>query len=185
MNGFIKLHRSMLDWEWYKDANTARVFLHLLLVANWQDGKWHGVEVKRGQRLTSYASLAKETRISVQSVRTALSHLISTGEITCEPTNKYTLITIANYEKYQGEDADTNTQSNAQNNEKLTSNQQATNTQLTTNKERNKARKRESNNYISIITGNAEKTPAYKWDDFQETGYVPTLGELRSRLLQN
>ena len=40
-NGWIKLHRNLLDWEWYSDIKVCRVFLHLLLTANFKDGNWN------------------------------------------------------------------------------------------------------------------------------------------------
>jgi hypothetical protein len=32
-SGFVRIYRSLLNWEWYDDANTMRVFLHLILTA--------------------------------------------------------------------------------------------------------------------------------------------------------
>jgi DnaD/phage-associated family protein len=126
-NGHIKLHRSLLNWEWYSDLNTRVLFIHLLLVANWRPERWQGVMVERGQRATSYASLANETGLSVQNVRTSLKRLISTGTITCAPYHKFTVISIKNYEKYQN------------GNRQPTGGQQAVNTPLTTNEEGTKA----------------------------------------------
>ena len=37
--GFINLHRKILDWEWYDDINVFRVFTHLLLTVNWTPAK--------------------------------------------------------------------------------------------------------------------------------------------------
>ena len=31
MSGWIKLHRSTTEWEWYSDHNTTRLFIHLLI----------------------------------------------------------------------------------------------------------------------------------------------------------
>ena len=101
-NTFVKLYRSLLNWEWYTDVNTTKLFLHLLLVANRFPSEWRGIKVNQGQRLTSLSKLAKETGLSVQQTRTAISHLKLTGEITSESTNGYTLITVENYTKYQG-----------------------------------------------------------------------------------
>ena len=42
MEGWIKLHRQILDWEWYDDINVKVLFLHLLLTANYEDKKWQG-----------------------------------------------------------------------------------------------------------------------------------------------
>lgn len=100
--GFIKLHRSMLDWGWYRDGSTARVFLHLLLTANWEASDYLGRRVERGQAVFGLQSLGKQTNLSIQQVRTALKHLQSTNEITLETTNQYSMATVANFGKYQG-----------------------------------------------------------------------------------
>lgn len=118
-DGFVKLHRSLLKWEWYDDANTARLFIHLILTANYEDRKWRGVDVKRGQRVISREKLAKELKLSVQSVRTSLNRLISTNEITSESTSRFTIITVKNYDYYQ--------QNNQQDNKQVTSIQQTAN----------------------------------------------------------
>lgn len=39
-NGYIKLYRSLLDWEWYDDTVTKCLFLHLLLTVNAYDEDW-------------------------------------------------------------------------------------------------------------------------------------------------
>lgn len=100
-SGYVRIFRSFLNWEWYDDANTMRVFLHLILTANWEPKEWHGKEIQRGQRVTSYASLSSELKISVKSVRTAINHLKRTGEVAILTTHEYSIITIKNYEMYQ------------------------------------------------------------------------------------
>ena len=65
-DAFIKLYKKMLDWEWYDDPNTCRVFLHCLLKANWKSGSWHGINYEPGQFITSLPSLAAETKLSVR-----------------------------------------------------------------------------------------------------------------------
>lgn len=100
-SGFISLHRSMLNWDWYDDIKTKTLFIHLLLTVNHIDGTWHGMKIYRGSRITSYQNLAKETGLTVREVRTALNKLKSTGELTCKSTHKYTLINVVNYSKFQ------------------------------------------------------------------------------------
>lgn len=99
--GFVKLHRSILSWEWYDSPDTMRLFLHLLLTVNYEPKKWRGTVIDRGQRVCSLATLAKETRLSVRTVRTCLERLISTNELTRQANPQYTVITINNYAKYQ------------------------------------------------------------------------------------
>ena len=101
MEGWIKLHRKMINWEWYNDINVKVVFLHLLLTANHEDKKWQGIEIKRGQKITSLSHLAEETKLSVKQIRNVLNKLKSTGKITSKGTNKYTIITIVKYNDYQ------------------------------------------------------------------------------------
>ena len=100
-DGYIKLHRSITEWEWYDDIPTKVLFLHLLITANWKTKKWRGITIKRGQILTSISQLAKQTQLSVQQVRTSLSKLELTSEVTKSTTSTYTIITIKNYGMYQ------------------------------------------------------------------------------------
>lgn len=145
-DGYVYIHRKIVDWEWYDDINTRALFLHLIFVANWKDRKWRGVSIKRGQRLTSYSKLADETNLSIQQTRTALDNLQSTGEITRESTSQYTIITVKNYDMYQ--------QDNKQDNKQITNEQQTSNTRVTTNNKE----KKDKNIDIDISRG---KTPEY------------------------
>lgn len=145
MEGFIKLYRSLLDWEWYVDTNTRLVFIHLLLNANWEESKYKGYDVPKGGLVVGLNSLSESIGISVQSVRTALNHLKSTGEITIKSTNKFSIITIANWEKYQGFSEEVTSKPTGE----ITNNQQTTNKQLTTEEEYNNIRIKEDNNIIA------------------------------------
>ena len=142
---WVKLHTKFLNWEWYKDSNTKAVFIHCLLKANWKDGKFEGYDIPRGSFVTSYKTLSEElssknSKVSVQSIRTALNHLVSTHELTIKTTNKFTVITVNNYNLYQDNNKLTNNQ--------LTINQQTTNNQLTTIEEYKNNRITDINNNI-------------------------------------
>lgn len=143
--GFIKIYRSLLEWEWYQDTNTKTVFIHLLLTANYEDKNWKGNKICRGQKVTSYQNLANELNMSIQNVRTAIKHLISTGEITNKQNAKYSLITIKNYDKFQ-EVTSNLTDSQQSANKQLTSNQQATNNNGRKIKKDKESKKDKNNN---------------------------------------
>jgi len=87
--GWIKLHRITTEWEWYDDANTFRVFIHLLLKANHTPSKYRGQHVNSGDCITGFPALAEQTGLTVMQVRTVFKKLISTGEITVRKTNKF------------------------------------------------------------------------------------------------
>lgn len=101
MDGWVKIFRTMTEWEWYRDANTMRLFLHLLLTANTKDGNWQGIPIKRGQVATSLSSLANDLGLSVRNIRTSLEKLKTTRNLTCQATNKLTIVTICKFEDYQ------------------------------------------------------------------------------------
>ena len=100
-NGWIKLHRSFLDWEWYTCPNASRLFIHCLLKANHKDGKHQGEPVPRGTFLTSLELLSQQTGLSIKCIRTSLKHLESTGEIGTERARKGTRLSICKYDTYQ------------------------------------------------------------------------------------
>ena len=106
------------------------LFVHLVLSANHKDGKWQGVDIKRGQLVTGRKRLKQETGLSEQTIRTGLTRLKSTNEITIKPTSRFSLITVCNYDSYNSDDF-SNNQPTPQ---ELTNNQPASNQQVTTNK---------------------------------------------------
>ncbi len=100
-NGWICLPRSLTEWEWYKNPVVKSLFFHCMLRANYKDARFEGMEIKRGEFVTSYQHLAEETGLSVMQVRTALKKLQSSGEITVNSTNRFTRVTLCNYSLYQ------------------------------------------------------------------------------------
>ena len=135
MSGWIKLHRQIVDWEWYTEHNTFRVFIHLLLTANHKDKKYRGIELKAGSIVTSRDILAIATGLSVRQVRTALDKLKTTNELTIKTSSQGTIIQIVNYSKYQVETSEM-------------TNDRPTNDQQTTT---NKNEKKEINTKYSFL----------------------------------
>ena len=101
MDGYILIHRKIADWQWYKYSSTLHLFMDLLLDANWQDSKVGALTIKRGQCLTSLKRMSLRTGLSYREIRTSLSRLQESGEIDKQTTNKYSIITIKNYNDYQ------------------------------------------------------------------------------------
>lgn len=136
--GYVKIYRSFMRWEWYDDVNTKALFLHCLLRANYENVKWHGIDILRGSFLTSVATLKKELKLSTQNIKTALKHLSKiTNEITIETTANYSIITVNNYDFYNPPIKESNkeeTNEQQGDNNQRTNEQQTNNNQLTTNK---------------------------------------------------
>lgn len=133
--GYVKLYRKLKEWKWYDDPNTKTLFLHCLISANYEDSEWHNIEIPKGSFITSIGNLAVELGLSPQQVRTSLNKLKSTNEITSISTNKYTVINVENWAKYQVNEVAINKQNNKQDNKRITNEQQTNNKQITTVKE--------------------------------------------------
>lgn len=142
---YVKIYKKMLDWEWYDDPNTCRLFIHCLLKVNWKPCKWHGIEIEPGQFVTSLQNLADETCLTIRQVRVALSHLKMTGEVTITRHSKCSVITVNNWSEYQTNDK--------QNVTRKSIGRQSDDNQMTTDKEY----KEYKNKYIYYSDPNLEK----------------------------
>lgn len=156
-SGYIKLYRSLLSWEWYDDINTKTVFLHLLLTVNIAKRQWHGITVPCGSRVSSYAVLAKETRLTERQVRTAISHLETTGELTRYKYPNFTVFAINNYDKYQLLTDETTGQ--RQGNDKVATGQRQQNKKIEEDKE---------DNYLSFLDAEKEKNAPPTFEEIQK-----------------
>jgi len=189
-NTWFKLYRGLLEWEWYNDIVTKSLFIHCLLKANYKDKEWQGIKIEQGSFITSSLKLAEELGITRQKIRRGLDNLISTNEITTKTTNKYTLIKVVNWAKYQLDNFNNNQQDNTQVNHQTTIKQPTNNQQTTTTKESNniyKERKKEkdiieSKDSLSVFTDfEVEKTQKNERIDFESiTNYWNSNSKLAS-----
>lgn len=101
MEGWIKLHRKLLEWEWHDVPAMMTLWMHLLMLASNEDKRWHGMIVKRGQLVTSRSSLANYTGLGEKTVRTCLKRLKECEQITIEVASKFSIITICGFDRYQ------------------------------------------------------------------------------------
>ena len=109
---YIKLDRNILDWGWYQDSNTFRVFVHLLLKAQIKDEMYMGVKIKRGDAVVSYGSISKSLGITYDQARTAIQHLQNTNEITIKRKQKFLVVSIVSYNRYQDKPQSKNARKN-------------------------------------------------------------------------
>ena len=107
--GYIKLHRSILSWEWYNDIPTKTLFLHLLLTVNIKDAKFQEYTIPKGSRVCSLSKLADETGLTVKQIRGSLDKLIRTQSVAQTKTPKFSIISIENWGKFQGQGTDKGT----------------------------------------------------------------------------
>jgi len=133
--GWIKLHRALLDWQWFSDANTSHVFMYCLLKANHKDNMHRDTLVKRGTFLTGRDLIARETGCSVREVRTALKRLESANVLTSKTSRQGTVIEVLNYDRHQASDQQNDRRAT---NKRPTSDQQAPSNKTEDNEETEK-----------------------------------------------
>ena len=98
--GWIKLYRDIANWRYYDDDFMYRFFTTLIADANISEKEWQGIKVSRGQLVTSLKHLSFQFGKSVKRIRTALSKMKG-NELEIETNNRFTIITIVNYDSYQ------------------------------------------------------------------------------------
>jgi len=137
--GFIKINRKIQRKGFWKNSCYVHLWIHLLLRANWQETEvlWNGkiITLQAGQFITGRHALASETGISASTVERALNVFETEQQIEQQKTNRFRLIIVKNWCKYQ----DMRTASGQQTDSQRTTNGQPADTV----KESKKARKQE------------------------------------------
>lgn len=105
--GYVRLWRKTLDSGLLQHPTAWQVFGYLLMTATSKPHKRiiAGVmtEAKPGEVITGRERLAEKLGLSVQQVRTALNLLKKLEIITITSTNKYSVISLVNWDAYQQE----------------------------------------------------------------------------------
>ena len=122
------------------------------------------INLKPGQFIFGRLKASKELKMSQQTIRTCVQSLTKCENLTIKSTNKFSIISITNWERYQTEEIENNQLSNQQ----LTSNQPATNQQLTTNNNINNIKKVKNINKTPLespLKGQSKIPPDFKITD--------------------
>lgn len=113
MNGWIKLHRAILNHPIWLEATPEQkvIMITMLLMANFEEREWEWggktYSLQPGQFVTSIPSLIHRCGrgMTEAKLRTTLKKLEMHGFLTDKSTNKNRIITIVNWEFYQGNEA--------------------------------------------------------------------------------
>ena len=144
--GYVRVYRSLLDWEWFTDKNTCHLFIYCMLRANHSGQKWQGKNLKRGSFVTSLSKLADNTGLTIREVRTSLNKLKSTNDLTHTTTKQYTVINVRAYCDWQNPEIENDTQNDTQNDTRTTHERQTSDKQTTTDNKVNKVNNIEREN---------------------------------------
>lgn len=156
MEGWIKLHRQITGNPSYFSHEFCRnmAWIDMLILANHKDAFFRvrgiRVEIKRGQIGMTAQNLGVRWKWSKGKVLRFLDELSDDNQIETQKTNVTTLISILNYNEYQGDGTQNVTQNVTQTERKRNANGSANGTQTDLNKNVNNEKndKNEKNNYL-------------------------------------
>lgn len=158
--GYVKLWRKCLDSGLLKNPTAWQLFGYLLLKATHRAHRQlvGGMvfDLQPGDVIFGRSKAADDLCVGEQSIRTALKLLEKLEIVTSKSTNKCTVISFVNWDRYQ----DDQPAPNQQTNQHLTSNQPAPNQHLTTNKnERKKENIKTDTSYLAQSDAGASSAP--------------------------
>lgn len=104
--GWVKLHRSMLDSPIFSNAELLRLWAYLLMHAAYTEvdvmvGN-QMIHLKPGQLVTGRKKISRDLGPDESKIRRLINKLELAGNVTITPTNKFTLVTIENWDFFQG-----------------------------------------------------------------------------------
>lgn len=112
--GWVQISRKLLEWQWHDEPNMVVVWIFMLLSANYETKKWHGITIQRGQFVSTISAICTQTGLSARNVRTCIQRLVDDGSIIVESTNKTTIFTIISYDDYQTDSQSENDKKNSE-----------------------------------------------------------------------
>ena len=101
MQGYIKLHRKILDNGVFADAELLKVFVWCILKANTTPNVVYGRKVEVGEFITGRITASEELHLKPSTIYKRLQRLKAQGYIDISSTTKNSLITVVNYKSYQ------------------------------------------------------------------------------------
>ncbi|EPM8045434.1 hypothetical protein ACTRGH_002721, partial [Listeria monocytogenes] len=156
MDGYIALHRKIIDsWIW-QDPEFYRLWSYCLIKASFKEREiflgQQIVKLNPGQFVIGREKLEEAMNIGLKNKRTAvtwwrrLQKLEKAQMLNIKSYNKFSVVTIENWGFYQGSDIENEQQNEQQTNNKRTTDVQQTITNNKDNKEKNEKNDNKDNN---------------------------------------
>jgi uncharacterized protein YfkK (UPF0435 family) len=160
--GYVKVWRKIIDAGWLQNHKLCSLWLWCLIKASHKEFDaivgCQTVHLMPGEFVFGLKAASKELKISIQSIRTLLDFLKTSQNLTIKSTNKFSIVSVVNWNTYQAEENEINTQTN----KPLTNHQQTTNNKQT--QEEHKHKKNIINKEIIL----PEKIKKETWEAYLE-----------------
>lgn len=106
--GWIKIHRVIKEWKYFRDCKYLTVWLSMLMDANFAEQEFEGVTIERGELIFTFRTWVKRFKdfkppITKQNLETIIKNLEKTGCIAVRhiTKKKITVVKILNYAEFQ------------------------------------------------------------------------------------
>ena len=133
-DGYIKLWRKSLDDSLWQNISIWRFFEYCLLKATYREHTalvgMQEIHLEPGQFVFGRKVASEESGLSERTIRTCVEKLKNMRKLTIKTTNKFSIITVVNWGRYQTEEI-----INDQQNDQQTTNKRPTNDHIQERKE--------------------------------------------------
>lgn len=106
--GWVKLHRKLLNNPIFYDRDLLQLWIYLLLKCNHTDHFWiynfEKIKIQRGQCVISQKKVSVELKQSASKINRMLKYLKSETQIDTQTDRQFTMVTIINWNHYQESD---------------------------------------------------------------------------------
>jgi hypothetical protein len=104
-SGWYKQQRYIVERPWFKDADMVQLYTYLKSMAYVTDGKYKGIIIRRGSCPTTRSEMSEMTGLSARTIDRVLRRLVSYNEIIVKANNKFSIVTICDYDNYDNPDS--------------------------------------------------------------------------------
>ena len=105
MNGWYKQQRNLSERAWYQDSQMVHLYQFLKERAYVSDSRFQGKVIRRGSCPVTRSEMSEITGMSLKTIDRTLKKLISFGEIIVRGNNRFSVITVCDYDNYSQQES--------------------------------------------------------------------------------
>lgn len=105
MNGWYKQQRNLSERAWFQDSQMVHLYHFLKERAYVSDSRFQGKVIRKGSCPVTRSEMSEITGMSLKTIDRTLKKLISFGEIIVRGNNRFSVITICDYDNYNNSES--------------------------------------------------------------------------------
>lgn len=170
-SGYVKTYRASMDHAVFDDEWLWKLFSWCVMRANFRDASSPDGIIRRGSFMVGRIQASRELRTSDSRVYRGLKKLESLGSISLKSNNRFTTVTVCNYDSYQGDEPTIRTTDEQQTNNERTTNDRVSEQPANTIRRRKEGKKERTKEAAAPLAQIPESLSvpefATAWSDWQ------------------